>query len=231
MFYPYYIDPTYLILIPAILISAWAQFKVSSTFNKYSTVRSINGYTGAQVARILLNDAGLQKVEIQQVPGRLSDHYDPRAKVLRLSSDVYGSTSVASIGVAAHEVGHAIQDKESYSALVFRNAIVPVVNFSSSLSWILFFIGILLSYSTLVTIGIILFSVVVLFQLVTLPVEFNASSRALKLLEARGILYDKEVDGARKVLSAAALTYVAATLMAVLQLVRLIAISNRNSND
>ncbi|MCX0372236.1 zinc metallopeptidase [Clostridium perfringens] len=231
MFYPYYIDPTYLIIIPAILISAWAQFKVSSTFNKYSTVRSINGYTGAQVARILLNDAGLQEVEIQQVPGRLSDHYDPRAKVLRLSSDVYGSTSVASIGVAAHEVGHAIQDKESYSALVFRNAIVPVVNFSSSLSWILFFIGILLSYSTLVTIGIILFSVVVLFQLVTLPVEFNASSRALKLLEARGILYDKEVDGARKVLSAAALTYVAATLMAVLQLVRLIAISNRNSND
>ena len=231
MFYPYYIDPTYLILIPAILISAWAQFKVSSTFNKYSTVRSINGYTGAQVARILLNDAGLQEVEIQQVPGRLSDHYDPRAKVLRLSSDVYGSTSVASIGVAAHEVGHAIQDKESYSALVFRNAIVPVVNFSSSLSWILFFIGILFSYSTLVTIGIILFSVVVLFQLVTLPVEFNASSRALKLLEARGILYDKEVDGARKVLSAAALTYVAATLMAVLQLVRLIAISNRNSND
>ena len=231
MFYPYYIDPTYLILIPAILISAWAQFKVSSTFNKYSTVRSINGYTGAQVARILLNDAGLQEVEIQQVPGRLSDHYDPRAKVLRLSSDVYGSTSVASIGVAAHEVGHAIQDKESYSALVFRNAIVPVVNFSSSLSWILFFIGILLSYSTLLTIGIILFSVVVLFQLVTLPVEFNASSRALKLLEARGILYDKEVDGARKVLSAAALTYVAATLMAVLQLVRLIAISNRNSND
>ena len=231
MFYPYYIDPTYLILIPAILISAWAQFKVSSTFNKYSTVRSINGYTGAQVARILLNDAGLQEVEIQQGPGRLSDHYDPRAKVLRLSSDVYGSTSVASIGVAAHEVGHAIQDKESYSALVFRNAIVPVVNFSSSLSWILFFIGILLSYSTLVTIGIILFSVVVLFQLVTLPVEFNASSRALKLLEARGILYDKEVEGARKVLSAAALTYVAATLMAVLQLVRLIAISNRNSND
>ncbi|EGT2190252.1 TPA: zinc metallopeptidase [Clostridium perfringens] len=231
MIYPYYIDPTYLILIPAILISAWAQFKVSSTFNKYSTVRSINGYTGAQVARILLNDAGLQEVEIQQVPGRLSDHYDPRAKVLRLSSDVYGSTSVASIGVAAHEVGHAIQDKESYSALVFRNAIVPVVNFSSSLSWILFFIGILLSYSTLVTIGIILFSVVVLFQLVTLPVEFNASSRALKLLEARGILYDKEVEGARKVLSAAALTYVAATLMAVLQLVRLIAISNRNSND
>ena len=231
MFYPYYIDPTYLILIPAILISAWAQFKVSSTFNKYSTVRSINGYTGAQVARILLNAAGLQEVEIQQVPGRLSDHYDPRAKVLRLSSDVYGSTSVASIGVAAHEVGHAIQDKESYSALVFRNAIVPVVNFSSSLSWILFFIGILLSYSTLVTIGIILFSVVVLFQLVTLPVEFNASSRALKLLEARGILYDKEVEGARKVLSAAALTYVAATLMAGLQLVRLIAISNRNSND
>lgn len=231
MFYPFRFDPTYLILIPAILISAWAQFKVSSTFNKYSTVRSTNGYTGAQVARILLNNAGLQDVEIQQVPGRLSDHYDPRAKVLRLSSDVYGSTSVASIGVAAHEVGHAIQDKESYAALVFRNAIVPVVNFSSSLSWILFFIGILFSYKSLVAIGIILFSAVVLFQLVTLPVEFNASSRALKLLEGQGILYDNEVKEAREVLSAAALTYVAATLMAILQLVRLIAISNRNSND
>lgn len=231
MFYPFRFDPTYLILIPAILISAWAQFKVSSTFNKYSTVRSTNGYTGAQVARILLNNAGLQDVEIQQVPGRLSDHYDPRAKVLRLSSDVYGSSSVASIGVAAHEVGHAIQDKESYTALVFRNAIVPVVNFSSSLSWILFFVGILFSYESLVTIGIILFSVVVLFQLVTLPVEFNASSRALKLLEGQGILYDNEVKDARQVLSAAALTYVAATLMAILQLVRLIAISNRNSND
>ena len=231
MFYPFYFDPTYLILIPAILISAWAQFKVSSTFNKYSTVRSTNGYTGAQVARILLNNAGLQDVEIQQVPGRLSDHYDPRAKVLRLSSDVHGSTSVASIGVAAHEVGHAIQDKESYAALVFRNAIVPVVNFSSSLSWILFFIGILFSYKSLVAIGIILFSAVVLFQLVTLPVEFNASSRALKLLEGQGILYDNEVKEAREVLSAAALTYVAATLMAILQLVRLIAISNRNSND
>lgn len=231
MFYPFRFDPTYLILIPAILISAWAQFKVSSTFNKYSTVRSTNGYTGAQVARILLNNAGLQDVEIQQVPGRLSDHYDPRAKVLRLSSDVYGSTSVASIGVAAHEVGHAIQDKESYAALVFRNAIVPVVNFSSNLSWILFFIGILFSYKSLVAIGIILFSAVVLFQLVTLPVEFNASSRALKLLEGQGILYDNEVKEAREVLSAAALTYVAATLMAILQLVRLIAISNRNSND
>lgn len=231
MFYPFGIDPTYLILIPAVLISAWAQFKVSSTFNKFSTVRSMNGYTGAQVARILLNDAGLQDVEIQQIAGRLSDHYDPKAKVLRLSSDVYGSTSVASIGVAAHEVGHAIQDKESYTALVFRNAIVPLVNFSSSLSWILFLVGILFSFSSLVNIGIILFSVVVLFQLVTLPVEFNASSRALKLLEARGILYDNEIEGAKKVLGAAALTYVAATLMAILQLVRLIAISDRNSND
>lgn len=232
MFYPYYgIDPTYLILIPAILISAWAQFKVSNTFNKFSGVRSTNGYTGAQVARILLNDAGLFDVEIQQVPGRLSDHYDPVAKVLRLSSDVYGSTSVASIGVAAHEVGHAIQDKESYQALVFRNKIVPVVNFASSLSWIIFFVGILFSYPTLVNIGIILFSLVVLFQLVTLPVEFNASSRALKLLDAKGILYENEIKGAREVLSAAALTYVAATLMAILQLIRLIAISNRNSND
>ncbi len=234
--YPYYGDGygangTYILITIAMLIlPLYASMKVQSTFAKYSKVRSLSGYTGEEAARRILSINNIS-IPIKPVRGSMTDFYDPIHKELALSQTVYGETSIAALGVAAHEVGHAIQDKESYSALVFRNAIVPVVNFSSSLSWILFFIGILLSYSTLVTIGIILFSVVVLFQLVTLPVEFNASSRALKLLEARGILYDKEVEGARKVLSAAALTYVAATLMAVLQLVRLIAISNRNSND
>lgn len=229
-FYPYF-DRTYLILIPALIISAWAQFKVSSTFNKYQSVRSANGYTGAQVARMLLDSAGLYNIPVEITQGRLSDHYDPTRKVLRLSGDVYQGTSVASIGVAAHEVGHAIQHKEGYKALVFRNSIVPVVNFASSFSWILFILGILLGYSGLTTLGIILFSAVVVFQLITLPVEFNASSRALQLLRARGILYENEVNGAKKVLDSAALTYVAATLMAVAQLLRLIAISNRNSRD
>ena len=231
--YGYYplLDPTYLILIPALIVSAWAQFKVSSTFNKYQGVRSANGYTGAQVARMLLDGAGLYNVPIEITNGKLSDHYDPTRKVLRLSGDVYQGTSVASIGVAAHEVGHAIQHKEGYKALVFRNSIVPVVNFASSFSWILFILGIFLGYSGLTTLGIILFSVVVVFQLITLPVEFNASSRALQLIQARGILYENEISGAKKVLDSAALTYVAATLMAVAQLLRLIAVSNRNSRD
>ncbi|MPQ42451.1 zinc metallopeptidase [Clostridium tarantellae] len=229
--YGFWWDPTYLILLPALIISAYAQFKVSSTFHKYQSVRSSNGYTGAQVARMLLNRAGLNNVEIEHVGGNLSDHYDPTQKVLRLSSDVYSGTSVASIGVAAHEVGHAIQHKEAYKPLIVRNTIVPVVNIASSFSWILFLAGILLGMAKLTTVGIILFSAVVLFQLITLPVEFNASSRAIKLLESENILYGNEINGAKKVLGAAALTYVAATLMAVAQLLRLIAISDRNSGD
>ncbi len=229
-YYGMFFDPTLIILVPALLVSAWAQFKVSSTFNEYEKVPSFNRYSGYNVARMLLDDAGLYDVQIETVRGKLSDHYDPTKRVLRLSSDIYNGTSVASLGVAAHEVGHAIQHKERYGALMFRNSIAPAVNFASNISWLLFIVGIILGFSGLTTVGILLFSAVVVFQLVTLPVEFNASSRALKLLEQRGILYGNEVDGAKKVLSAAALTYVAATLMAVSQLLRLIVLSDRNSN-
>lgn len=223
-----FFDWTYMLLIPAIIISLWAQSKISSSFNKYSRVRSMNGYTGAQVARILLDEAGLYDVPIELVGGNLSDHYDPRSRILRLSNNVYYSNSVASIGVAAHEVGHAIQHQKSYGPLMFRNMFVPVANIGSSFSWILFFLGIVMGISPLVNIGILLFSFVVIFQIVTLPVEYNASSRALKLLENRGILYREELRDAEKVLDAAALTYVAATLMAISQLLRLLAISNNN---
>lgn len=222
----FYFDSTFLLLVPAMLISFYAQSKISSTFNKYSKVRSYNGYTGAQVARMILDDSGLHNVPIELVSGKLSDHYDPKNKVLRLSQDVYYNDSVASIGVAAHEVGHAIQHKDLYSPLIIRNAIVPAVNIGSNFSWILFFAGMLLGIKPLITFGIVLFSAVVIFQLITLPVEFNASSRALKILSSRNILYPDEVKGAKSVLSAAAMTYVAATLMAISQLIRLIAISN-----
>ncbi|KEH97756.1 zinc metallopeptidase [Clostridium botulinum] len=221
----WFYDKTMVILIPALIISAWAQLKVSSTFNKFSNVRSMNGYTGAQVARMLLDAEGLYDIPVQEISGRLTDHYDPRNRVMRLSTDVYNGTSVASIGVAAHETGHAIQHKKHYAPLEIRNSIVPVVNFSSSASWIIFMIGIFIKSSGLIQIGIMLFSAVVIFQLITLPVEFNASNRALKILESRNILYGDEIRGARSVLSAAAMTYVAAALTAILELVRLIAIS------
>lgn len=227
MFFPIF-DPTYIILIPAILLSIYAQFKVSSTFNRYKTVASRSGYTGAQVASMILSKAGIYDVKIEVVGGNLSDHYDPVAKVVRLSQDVYYGTSLSALGVAAHELGHVQQDHEGYAALRFRHSIFPVVNFSSSISWILFFVGIIFSIPALVKIGILLFVVVVIFQLVTLPVEFNASNRAIKDLRSMGILYEEEVEGTKQVLGAAALTYVAATLMAISQLLRLIAISNRD---
>lgn len=226
----FYYDSTFLILIPAMIIAAWAQLKVSSSFDKYSRVSTAKGYTGAEVARMLLDSKGLYNVPIELIPGKLSDHYDPSKKVMRLSKDVYYGKSVASIGVAAHETGHAIQHLESYSPLVIRNTIVPIVNISSQASWVLFFIGILMSSASLTRIGIILFSAVVLFQLITLPVEFDASKRALVLLENKGILYKEEVNGAKKVLSAAAMTYVAAALTAISQLLRLIVLSNRRND-
>lgn len=221
----YFYDSTMIILLPAIIISAFAQFKIKASFSKYSKVNSTNGYTGAQVARILLDDAGLFNIPVEIAPGKLTDHYDPSKRVMRLSEEVYYGTSVAAIGVAAHETGHAIQHKEHYVPLELRNSIVPAVNFSSNASWLLFFIGIILSIPSLINIGIILFSAVVVFQLITLPVEFNASSRALKILESRNILYGDEIRGAKSVLSAAAMTYLSAALMAISQLIRLILIS------
>lgn len=209
----YFFDSSYLILIPALIIAAYAQYKVSSSFNKYSKVLSSSGFTGADAARYLLDAAGLNNIPIEIIGGKLSDHYDPSSKVMRLSKEVYYSTSVASIGVAAHETGHAIQHSEGYAPLNIRNSIVPAVNFASSASWIIFFLG------------IVLFLFVVIFQLITLPVEFNASSRALNCLEQNRILDSNEINGARSVLRAAALTYVAATLTAIAQLIRLILLS------
>lgn len=223
----YYLDPTYLILIPAILLSLWAQGKVNSTYSKFNKIKSMNGYTGAQVARRMLDEAGLFDVQVVLGTGYLSDHYNPRTRVVQLSPEVYNGSSISSVGVAAHEVGHAIQHKEKYAPLVLRTSIATGVSFSSQLSMILFLIGIFVANKTLINFGIIFFTATVFYQIVTLPVEFNASKRAMVVLENRGILYGAEVDGARKVLGAAALTYVAAALMSILQLVRLLAISNR----
>lgn len=225
----FYWDSSFIILIPALLVAAWAQYKVSSTFSKYSKYKSLNGYTGAQVARMLLDSGGLYDVPVELIPGKLSDHYDPGKRVMRLSEEVYYGNSVAAIGVAAHETGHAIQHKNRYLPLVIRNSIVPAVNFGSNASWILFIAGFILGIRSFVTIGILLFTLVVVFQIVTLPVELNASSRALKILQGRSILYTQELDGARSVLRAAAMTYVAAVLTAIANLLRLIYISrNRN---
>jgi hypothetical protein len=226
----FYFDSSMLILIPALIIAAWAQYKISSTFDQYSQVRSMKGYTGSDVARMLLDSSGLSDVPVELVQGRLTDHYDPVNRVMRLSNDVFYSSSVASLGVAAHETGHAIQHKERYSPLMIRNSIVPVVNFGSNLSWVLFFAGFIFGITSLIRIGILLFMTVVIFQLVTLPVELNASKRALALLGSRGILYDEELQGAKRVLDAAALTYIAAALMAIAQLARLIILSNRRDD-
>jgi len=226
-FYPVF-DPTMIILIPAMIISFWAQTKIDSTYSKYSKVRTINGYTGQQVARMMLDEAGLFDVRIEVVNTKLGDHYDPSSRILRLSPDIYAGGTISSAGIAAHEVGHALQHKEKYKPLIIRNSIVPVVNISSNISWVLFFIGLLLGFKVLTMLGIVLFSAVVVFQLITLPVEFDASTRALNILKSRGILYGDETKNAQKVLDAAAMTYVAATLMAVSQLIRLIALSNRD---
>lgn len=227
---PFYsiFDPTMIILIPAMIISFWAQSKINSTYNKYNQVRTISGYTGKEIARMILDEAGLFDVRIEVINSKLGDHYDPSSRILRLSPDVYSGGSISSAGIAAHEVGHAIQHKEKYRPLTIRNLIVPVVNVSSSISWVLFFIGLLLGFKGLTMLGIILFSAVVVFQLITLPVEFDASNRALNILKSRGILYGDEAKNAQKVLDAAAMTYVAATLMAISQLIRLIALSNRD---
>ena len=221
----YGLDPTMLILIPAVLLSGWAQSRVQSTFNEYSQIPARGGVTADSVARMLLTLYGMANMPINHVSGSLTDHYDPRNRTLNLSDSVYSSNSIASIGVAAHEVGHAIQHHESYSPLIFRNSIVPVVNICSSASMPLFIIGLLMANSLLVNIGIMLFTGALVFHLVTLPVEINASSRALKLLEQTHTLAPDELAGAKKVLTAAAWTYIAAALMSVLQLIRLILIA------
>jgi uncharacterized protein len=217
-----------ILLVPAVILMIYAQAKVKSTFNRYSQVPSAQGITGAQGARRLLNDAGLTDVDIVIAGGKLSDHYDPRNRTLTLSPEVGNSNSLAALGVAAHETGHAMQHAEAYAPFRLRSALVPTVNVGTNLGMVLFFIGLIFFRSgLLMTVGIVLYSAAVLFTLVTLPVELNASHRALVALSNRNMLVGDEITGAKKVLSAAALTYVAAALMAVLQLVRLVLISRR----
>ena len=231
--YGYRLDPTIFLVLIGVLLSLWAQNRVNSTFARYSRVRSFSGMTGAEAARRLLNAQGIYDVTVQPVSGKLTDHYDPRTKVVKLSDSVYNATSVAAIGVAAHECGHAMQHNEGYGPLRFRSALVPVANFGSQLSWPMILLGILFGGlgSPLVQVGILMFSLAVLFQLVTLPVEFNASSRAVRLLDSQGILSGEEVDGTRKVLKAAALTYVAAAAGSILQLLRLVILFGGRDRD
>lgn len=218
-------DWTFLILIPAFLFSLWAQFKTQSTFRRYSKINTSRHITADEVAAQILSNYGARNVGVEKVPGELTDHYDPAKKVLRLSEAVYGNSSIAAIGVAAHEAGHAIQHARGFGPINIRNAIVPVVNITSNLAIPLFFIGLLLSMPILLRIGIYLFTGVVAFHLITLPVEFDASSRALKVLRNSSYLNPEELRGAKAVLSAAAMTYIAAALMAILQLLRLILLS------
>ena len=230
--YYYGFDIYYLVLIlPAMLLGLWAQARVNSTFNRYSHVRCRQGYTGSQIARRILDANGLTDVRIEGIRGNLTDHYDPTARVVRLSDSVYDSPSIAAIGVAAHEVGHAIQHANSDAPLTIRNAIIPVTNIGSKLSIPLILLGVVMSFQPLVTVGIVAFSLMAVFQLITLPVEFNASSRALATLNGEHYLDEEEVYGARKVLSAAALTYVAALVMSLAQLMRLVALFGNRDRD
>lgn len=225
-FGPFYFDWTILLILPALFLSIWAQIKVSTTFKKCSHIFTRKGVTGYQAARRILDANGLSYVRIERTRGHLTDHFDPRQNVIRLSESVYDRANVAAVGVAAHEAGHAIQYAQDYSPIKLRSAILPVTRYGSMLAMPLFFIGLLFAYGPMMLAGIILYSAVALFQLVTLPVEFNASARAMKSLESFGVLVEDEPKYARKVLSAAAMTYVAALLTSLLTLLRLIILSN-----
>ncbi|MCI6041061.1 MAG: zinc metallopeptidase [Clostridiales bacterium] len=226
----FYWDWTMILVIPGLILGLWAQMRVSSAFKKYSAVHARSGMSAEEAARSILNEGGCGNVSVRTVSGNLTDHYDPRSNTLRLSDGVYGSTSVAAIGVAAHECGHAMQQHEGYGPLKLRSALVPVVNLGSNLYFPIFLMGLLFSWEPLIYVGIACFSLTLLFSLVTLPVEFNASGRALRVLEQQGYLSSEEMDGARAVLNAAAMTYVAAAISSLLQLVRLLVIA-RNRRD
>lgn len=221
-----YTFATFLLFV-AVIISLFASINVNSTFKKYSKIMSQRGYRGCDLARYILDANGLQHVQVESVSGNLTDHYDPTAQCVRLSQSTYNSTSIAALGVVAHECGHAVQHDEGYAPIKIRNAILPVANIGSNASWLILIIGIFLGFFELCYIGIILFSAVVAFQFITLPVEFNASDRALKTLESFGILTDDELSGSKKVLTAAAMTYVAALLVSLMNLLRMVALANR----
>ncbi|GAA0802661.1 zinc metallopeptidase [Faecalicatena orotica] len=230
----FYYDPTYILVLIGALICIIASGRVNSVFNRYSQVRSHSGMTGREAAEKILRANGIHDVTVQHISGNLTDHYDPRNKTLSLSDATYQSASVAAIGVAAHECGHAVQHHVGYAPLKIRGALVPVANFGSMAAWPLIIIGLFINGNMslmLINLGILLFSAAVLFQLVTLPVEFNASRRAVKVLENTGMLYPEEVDATKKVLGAAALTYVASAASMILQLLRLLLISGRRRGD
>lgn len=233
LYYGGFFDVGYVLVLIGLLISLWASWNVKSTFRRYQNTRNSRSLTAAQVARQILDDNGLYQIRIERVSGNLTDHYDPKCNVIRLSDSVHDSASVAAIGVAAHECGHAVQHAVNYFPMQIRSAIIPVTQLGSRLWYIVFVLGLIFSNSyagmPLQMIGILLFSLIVLFQLVTLPVEFNASRRAMQTLESRYILAGEELSGARKVLTAAALTYVAALLGSILQLIRLLGVSKRNN--
>jgi Zn-dependent membrane protease YugP len=227
----YFGDWTYILVLPAIALALFAQFRVKSTYAKYARVAAASGVKAADTARALLNQGGAGQIPVDKVPGQLTDHYDPRKKILRLSEGVYESSSIAALGIAAHEAGHALQHNAHYGPLMLRNGFFPVVSIGSTLAFPLFFIGFIAGAGgrVLMDIGILLFTFAVFFSVITLPVEFDASKRAVALLEERGFLNRREIGGAKAVLSAAALTYVAATAMAIFQLVRLLVL--RDSRD
>lgn len=234
MYYPMFYDPTYILIIIGVFLSLAASAKVNSTFARYAGVRNRRGITGQMAAEQILHQAGIYDVQVQRISGKLTDHYDPKNKILRLSDSTYGSTSVAAVGVAAHECGHAIQHATNYLPLSIRGALVPVANFGAQISWPMIIIGLLFNGNMsglFINLGILLFSCSVLFQIVTLPVEFNASSRALHILDGSGLLDQEEVGQARKVLGAAALTYVAGAAASILQLLRLLILTRGRRDD
>ena len=224
MWYDYYY---FILVIPAMLVSLWAQIRVKGTYSKMSKLQNTRGLTGAQAAQRVLSYYGINDVRLEQVAGTLTDHYDPRDNVIRLSQGVYNASTIAAVGIACHEAGHAAQHAESYKPIAVRNAILPVANIGSSSGLWIAVIGLMLNWTILVQIGIILYAFVALFQLVTLPVEFNASSRALKVIDETQMLQGEEYKGARKVLSAAAMTYVTSLVASILQLLRLLGAFNR----
>ena len=229
MLYGFYFDPTYILIIIGVIICSIASMRVKSTFSKYSGMRNHMGLTGAQAAERVLHGAGIYDVRIERVAGNLTDHYDPKARVLRLSDSVYGSNSVAAIGVAAHECGHAIQDQEDYVPLRFRSAFVPVANLGTQVAFPILLLGVFLGSSHfLIQVGLLCFFFGVLFQLITLPVEFNASGRAVRILRETGMMSDDELSKTKKVLSAAAMTYVAAAAASILSMLRLIILFGGN---
>ena len=223
----FFYDWTYLLMIPGLLLGIWAQAKVNGAYQKYSRVMSRSGITAAEAAHRLLRQNGNTRVNVEKVAGQLTDHYDPRSETLRLSDGVYHSSSLAALGIAAHEAGHAMQKFEDYAPMRLRNAIVPVVQIGSRLYMPLFIMGLIFSWEPLLNVGIIAFALTLIFSLITLPVEFDASRRALKMLSAGGYLTETELGGAKQVLTAAALTYVASFVSAAMQLLRLLVLARR----